>query len=57
MRTKYKYTTQDTFGQVCHVCKKPDPKIYDQRKWWCHVNLAGHGYCNEEKNGNKKNSD
>lgn len=54
MRTKRKYTTQNTFGQVCHVCKKTDPKIYDRQKWWCHVNLAGHGYCNEEKNDNKK---
>lgn len=57
MRTKRKYTTQNTFGQVCHVCKQSDPKIYDRQKWWCHVNLAGHGYCNEEKNDNKKTGD
>ena len=55
MKIKRKYTTQNTFGQVCHLCKKTDPKIYDRQKWWCHVDLAGHDYC-KEKNGNKKSS-
>ena len=31
-RIKNKYITQNTYGQVCHVCKKADPKIYDRQK-------------------------
>ena len=29
-------------------------RIYDKKKYWCGINLEGHGYC---KNDNKKNSE
>ena len=36
-------------------CKCGQPaRIYDKNKYWCGVNLDGHGYC---KNDNKKDSD
>ena len=34
-------------------CGMPS-RIYDKKKYWCGINLEGHGYC---KNDNKKNGD
>lgn len=34
-------------------CKCGGPSIiYDKKKYWCGINLEGHGYC--KKNDNKK---